>query len=101
MSTAPPDPESPQLENPQPGNPVPGDSDPVQPDPHHRAFEPDALIGAEGTEAPGEPRRNGCPQSRDLEEELDAALACTFPASDPISRLRGSRDEPWTPGASD
>ena len=57
------------------------------------ASEATELIGAEGTEPPGEPRRTGAPQSRDLDEELDAALACTFPASDPIGCLRGCRDE--------
>jgi hypothetical protein len=45
----------------------------------------DEQIGAEGTEAPGEPRRSGVPGLRDAQEKLDAALACTFPASDPIS----------------
>ncbi len=45
----------------------------------------DEQIGAEGTEAPGEPRRSGEPRPRDVQERLDAALACTFPASDPIS----------------
>ena len=42
-------------------------------------------IGAEGTEAPGEPRRSGEARQRDVQEQLDAALACTFPASDPVS----------------
>jgi hypothetical protein len=45
----------------------------------------DEQIGAEGTEAPGEPRRSGEARVRDAQEKLDAALACTFPASDPIS----------------
>jgi hypothetical protein len=44
-------------------------------------------IGAEGTEPPGAKPRSGEPRKRDLEEELDAALACTFPASDPIGCL--------------
>jgi hypothetical protein len=45
----------------------------------------DRHIGAEGTEALGEPRRSGEPRQRDVQEQLDAALACTFPASDPVS----------------
>ena len=49
----------------------------------------DCLIGAEGTEPAGEGRRSGEARQRDIEEQLDAALACTFPASDPISCLRG------------
>jgi hypothetical protein len=44
-------------------------------------------IGAEGTESTGEPPRSGEARLRDLEEQLDAALACTFPASDPIGCL--------------
>jgi hypothetical protein len=47
----------------------------------------DQHIGAEGTEATGEPPRSGEARQRDLEEQLDAALACTFPASDPIGCL--------------
>ena len=43
------------------------------------------FIGAEGTEPVGEPRRSGEARKRDIEEQLDAALACTFPASDPVS----------------
>lgn len=58
---------------------------------------PDAetLIGAEGTEAPDEPRRTGAAKIRSLDEMLDAALACTFPASDPIGCLKipGADDE--------
>ena len=50
----------------------------------------DRHIGAEGTEAPGEPRRSGEAHTRDPDEELDAALACTFPASDPVSFVRGA-----------
>lgn len=45
------------------------------------------LIGAEGTEPVGAEPRTGEPRKRSLEEELDAALACTFPASDPIGCL--------------
>jgi hypothetical protein len=45
------------------------------------------LIGPEGTEPVGEEPRSGEPRKRSLEEELDAALACTFPASDPIGCL--------------
>jgi hypothetical protein len=52
--------------------------------------EPEPLIGAEGTEPPGEPRRSGEAKLRHMEEMLDAALACTFPASDPIGCLRVS-----------
>jgi hypothetical protein len=44
-------------------------------------------IGAEGTEPMGGATRSGEARKRDLEEELDAALACTFPASDPIGCL--------------
>jgi hypothetical protein len=43
------------------------------------------LIGGEGTERVGEPRRSGEAKSRPVDEELDASLASTFPASDPIS----------------
>jgi hypothetical protein len=44
-------------------------------------------IGAEGTEPVGAAPRHGDARKRDLEEELDAALACTFPASDPVGCL--------------
>jgi hypothetical protein len=44
----------------------------------------DRFIGAEGTEPAGEMPRTGEARSRELDEMLDAALACTFPASDPI-----------------
>jgi hypothetical protein len=44
-----------------------------------------SLIGAEGTEPVGEQRRSGEARLRDIQEQLDAALACTFPASDPVS----------------
>jgi hypothetical protein len=54
----------------------------------------DRHIGAEGTEPTGEPRRSGAPQTRDPDEELDAALACTFPASDPVSCVRPNADCP-------
>lgn len=46
--------------------------------------ESDRHIGAEGTEPIGEARRSGVARTRDGEEELDAALAGTFPASDPV-----------------
>ncbi|HET7811059.1 MAG TPA: hypothetical protein VFL16_10825 [Steroidobacteraceae bacterium] len=49
--------------------------------------ENDRLIGAEGTEPMGEERRSGEARRRDLEEQLDAALACTFPCSDPVGCL--------------
>jgi hypothetical protein len=52
----------------------------------------DRHIGAEGTEAPGEPRRSGIARTRDPDEALDAALACTFPASDPVSCVRPGAD---------
>jgi hypothetical protein len=52
----------------------------------------DRHIGAEGTEPPGAPRRSGEPKLRDPDEELDAALACTFPASDPVSCVRPGAD---------
>jgi thiamine pyrophosphate-dependent acetolactate synthase large subunit-like protein len=45
----------------------------------------DSLIGAEGTEKLGEARRSGAPGPRPVDEELDAAVASTFPASDPFS----------------
>jgi len=48
----------------------------------------DRHIGAEGTEPTGEPRRSGAPSPRPEDEALDAALACTFPASDPIGCIR-------------
>jgi hypothetical protein len=51
------------------------------------------LIGAEGTEPMGEARRDGCPRERDTDEELDAALACTFPASDPVGCLTTCRTQ--------
>jgi hypothetical protein len=44
----------------------------------------DQFIGAEGTEAAGERRRTGAAKRRELDEMLDAALACSFPASDPV-----------------
>lgn len=44
-------------------------------------------IGAEGTEPTGAPARTGHAHTRDIEEQLDAALACTFPASDPVGGL--------------
>jgi hypothetical protein len=44
-------------------------------------------IGSEGTEPVGAQPRSGEPRKRELEEELDAALACTFPASDPVGCL--------------
>jgi hypothetical protein len=44
----------------------------------------DRHIGAEGTEAPGEARRSGAAHLADDDEQLDAALANTFPASDPV-----------------
>lgn len=44
-------------------------------------------IGAEGTEPEGSPRRTGEARMRDIDEQLDAALACTFPASDPVGGL--------------
>ena len=54
--------------------------------------EADRHIGAEGTEAPGEPRRSGEARLRDPDEALDAALACTFPASDPVSCFHPGAD---------
>jgi hypothetical protein len=45
---------------------------------------PDQYIGAEGTEPAGADARTGEARQRELDEMLDAALACTFPASDPI-----------------
>ena len=56
--------------------------------------EPERLIGAEGTEPAGAPRRSGDAHQRDVDEELDAALACTFPASDPVGRLTTCRSNP-------
>jgi hypothetical protein len=44
----------------------------------------DRFIGAEGTEPVGAEPRTGEARQRALDEMLDAALACTFPASDPI-----------------
>jgi hypothetical protein len=54
----------------------------------------DRHIGAEGTEAPGEPRRSGVARPQTREERLDAALACTFPASDPIGSFGEQTPEP-------
>lgn len=51
---------------------------------YQQAAEPQ-FIGAEGTEQVGEPRRSGEPKQRPVDEEVDAALASTFPASDPVS----------------
>jgi hypothetical protein len=48
---------------------------------------PPERIGAEGTEPAGASPRTGLAETKDLEEMLDAALACTFPASDPIGCL--------------
>ncbi len=45
------------------------------------------MIGAEGTEPVGSPPRTGVAHARELDEQLDAALACTFPASDPVGCL--------------
>jgi hypothetical protein len=53
----------------------------------------ETFIGAEGTEAPDEPRRTGAAKNRSLDEMLDAALACTFPASDPIGCLKVVSDD--------
>jgi hypothetical protein len=53
-------------------------------------------IGAEGTEPVGAPPRTGAAQPKDTEEMLDAALACTFPASDPVGCL--SSDFNCAPG---
>jgi hypothetical protein len=44
----------------------------------------DRFMGAEGTEPAGAAPRTGDAKQREREEMLDAALACTFPASDPI-----------------
>jgi pyruvate dehydrogenase (quinone) len=54
----------------------------------------DRHIGAEGTEPPGEPRRTGVPHLADEEEQLDAALAGTFPASDPVGGTHADRESP-------
>jgi hypothetical protein len=53
----------------------------------HQSGDCPERIGPEGTEPAGGHPRTGEPRKRDLEEELDAALACTFPASDPIGCL--------------
>lgn len=45
------------------------------------------MIGAEGTEPLGAEPRSGEAHPREVDEQLDAALACTFPASDPIGCL--------------
>ncbi len=60
-------------------------------DPRELATE-DQNIGAEGTEPVGTPRRSGAPRQRDIDEALDAALACTFPASDPVGCLSPEQD---------
>ena len=56
--------------------------------------DPECFIGAEGTEAVGEPRRTGEARRRHVEEMLDAALACTFPASDPVGCIRVPDPDP-------
>ena len=40
----------------------------------------------------------GVPKKEHLDELLDAALACTFPASDPISALHATRRAPGEKG---
>jgi Raf kinase inhibitor-like YbhB/YbcL family protein len=45
----------------------------------------DQKIGAEGTEAPGEAPRSGEAHKADDQEDRDAQLANTFPASDPVT----------------
>lgn len=60
----------------------------------------DRHIGAEGTEAPGEARRHGGPHACDEQEQLDAALAGTFPASDPVGGTRADTEvhrREWRP----
>ena len=54
----------------------------------------DRHIGAEGTEPLGEERRSGTPHSSDEQEQLDAALAGTFPASDPIGGTHAETESP-------
>lgn len=54
----------------------------------------DQHIGAEGTEPIGEERRTGAAQPRDQQEELDAALAGTFPASDPVGGTHADTESP-------
>jgi pyruvate dehydrogenase (quinone) len=54
----------------------------------------DRHIGAEGTEPLGEERRTGAAQPRDQQEELDAALAGTFPASDPVGGTHAETESP-------
>lgn len=54
----------------------------------------DRHIGAEGTEPLGEKRRSGTAHSCDEQEQLDAALAGTFPASDPIGGTHAETDSP-------
>src|SRR4051812_1997887 len=45
----------------------------------------DQHIGAEGTEAPGEAPRSGRPHLAGEQEQRDASLANSFPASDPVT----------------
>jgi hypothetical protein len=53
----------------------------------------DRFIGSEGTEPLGAQPRTGDPKQRELEEMIDAALACTFPASDPIGCFSRPSDD--------
>jgi hypothetical protein len=66
---------------------------------HRNPDDCDRHIGAEGTEPAGATRRrSGEAGLRELDECLDAALACTFPASDPIGSFahhdRGTQVSP-------
>jgi pyruvate dehydrogenase (quinone) len=54
----------------------------------------DRHIGAEGTEPPGAARRTGVPHLADEDEQLDAALAGTFPASDPVGGTHSDTQSP-------
>jgi pyruvate dehydrogenase (quinone) len=54
----------------------------------------DQHIGAEGTEPIGEQRRSGAPHRSDEQEQLDAALAGTFPASDPVGGTHADQESP-------
>jgi hypothetical protein len=54
----------------------------------------DQHIGAEGTEPVGEVRRSGAAHPSDEQEQLDAALAGTFPASDPVGGTHADAESP-------
>jgi hypothetical protein len=51
-------------------------------------------MGADAPAPRGAPRRSGAAAPRDVDEELDAALACTFTPSDPLSCMGDPECQP-------